>query len=84
MLGSVETPEQKTPLHYRICVKEHVDPSWQPWFAGLEITHEASGMTLLSGPLPDQAALYGVLLKIARLGLTLISLETIEDRQSAR
>ncbi len=33
---------------------------------------------LLSGTLPDQAALHGVLLQIIRLGLTLLSLETSE------
>jgi hypothetical protein len=40
-------------------------------------THNA-GTTLLSGYLPDQAALQGVLLQIIRLGLTLLSLETSE------
>ena len=36
------------------------------------------GTTLLSGELPDQAALHGVLLQITRLGLVLLSLETSE------
>jgi len=40
--------------------------------------HEASGTTVLSGQLPDQAALYGVLLTLRRLSLTLLSLETSE------
>src|SRR5690242_3738652 len=46
--------------------------------AGLQIVHEPSGTTMLSGPLPDQASLFGVLLKISRLGLTLLSLHTNE------
>ena len=65
-------------MNYHICVKGHLDSSWQDRFAGLQIRNEASGTTVLSGPLPDQAALYGVLLKIDRLGLTLLSLESSE------
>jgi hypothetical protein len=50
----------------------------------LQITYEASGTTVLSGSLPDQAALYGVLLKIDRLGLTLLALESSERLPEAR
>ena len=60
-------------MHYQIRVKGHLDPSWQQWFRGLQITLEPGGTTCLSGLLPDQAALYGVLLKINRLGLTLLT-----------
>ena len=62
-------------MHYRIRVKGHLDFSWQLSFVQMQITHEATGTTVLSGPLPDQAALYGMLLKINRLGLTLLALE---------
>jgi hypothetical protein len=57
----------------------HLSPGWQQNFDNLEITHEMVGATLLSGQLPDQAALYGVLLTIRRLGLTLLSLEVREE-----
>ena len=65
-------------MHYRIRVQGYLDPGWQHRFAGLRIEHQATGATLLSGALPDQAALHGVLLQIVRLGLTLLSLETSE------
>jgi hypothetical protein len=65
-------------MYCRIRVRTHLDPSWQPRFAGLRLTHEAAGTTLLAGSLPDQAALQGILLQIVRLGLTLLSLETGE------
>jgi hypothetical protein len=71
-------------VHYRIRVKGHLASSWQPWFAPLQIRSEASGTTVLAGPLPDQAALYGVLLKIDRLGLTLVSLDSSETLLEAR
>ncbi len=62
----------------RIRVRSQLDPSWQQRFAGLHITREAAGTTLLEGSLPDQAALQGVVLQIVRLGLALLSLETGE------
>ena len=65
-------------MHCRIRIKEHLDPSWQTWLGNLQFAHEIEGTTLLSGHLPDQAALYGVLLTIRRLGLSLLSLETSE------
>lgn len=63
-------------MQCRIRVKEHLDVSWQEWFEGLQITHEEAGTTLLSGSLQDQAALYGVLLKIRQLGLCLLWLDS--------
>lgn len=60
----------------RVC--GHLDSAWQGRFAGMQITQEDSGASLLAGPLPDQAALHGVLLQLIRLGLPLLSLETGE------
>jgi len=65
-------------MHYRIRVNGHLDPGWQDRFGGLRIEQQEAGTTLLSGFLPDQAALHGLLLQIIRLGLTLLSLETSE------
>ena len=65
-------------MRYRICIRGHLDSSWQEQFEGLHIEQQETGTTLLSGELPDQAALHGVLLQIARLGLALLSLETSE------
>ena len=65
-------------MRYHIRIKGHLDASWQQWFVPLQIGLEPSGTTILFGSLPDQAALYGVLLKLDRLGLTLLSLEASE------
>ena len=67
-------------MYYAIQVQGHLDPSWQDRFGGLCIEQQESGTTLLSGTLPDQAALHGVLLLIVRLGLTLLSLETSQSQ----
>ncbi|GCE27676.1 hypothetical protein KDA_31600 [Dictyobacter alpinus] len=69
-------------MFYTIRIQGHLDSSWQDRFGGLCITQQETGTTLLSGTLPDQAALHGVLLQIVRLGLTLLSLETSESEQT--
>jgi hypothetical protein len=65
-------------MQCRIRLKEQLDLSWQEWLAGLTILHDASGTTLLTGSVPDQAALYGVLMTLRRLNLTLLELSTDE------
>ena len=67
-------------MHYALRVKGHLDPSFQDRFGGLRIEQQEAGTTLLSGSLPDQAALHGLLLQIVRLGLVLLSLETSEAK----
>lgn len=66
-------------MYARIRVQGHLDPSWQDRFGRLHLAHEDSGTTLLSGPLPDQAALQGILLQIGRLGLALSWVEMSEE-----
>ena len=58
---------------YKITVGGHLDARWQEWFDGLTIILNEDGNTTLSGPVQDQAALYGILNKIYSLGLKLIS-----------
>ncbi len=69
-------------MNYHIRVKGYLDLYWQDWLAGLQIAHEPDGTTLLTGLLPDQAALFGVLFKISRLGLILLSLEAHEAAET--
>jgi hypothetical protein len=61
------------PETYDIVIGEHLDPRWSDWFAGLKVTHLEGHRTLLSGSLPDPAALYGLLERMRDLNLTLIS-----------
>ena len=63
---------------YQIVVKGHLDREWSEWFGGLTITLADTGETILSGPIVDQTALHGVLIKIRDLGLPLLSLTRIE------
>lgn len=61
-------------MRYVIRVKGHLDLFWQERFEHFSISHEQDGTTLLVGPIHDQAALYGILLKLRDLGLTLLEL----------
>ena len=65
---------------YSFRVQGHLDQERSSWVEGLTITHTAAGETILSGPITDQAALHGVLLKIRDMGLSL--LEVKRDSQS--
>jgi hypothetical protein len=61
------------PEYYEIKIKGHLDPRWSEWFAGLQLSQLEGNDTLLSGPLPDQAALHGLLERIRDLNITLVS-----------
>ena len=52
------------------------------WFAGLTITPEDDGDTLLTGPVVDQAALHALLRKVRDLGLPLLSVMHVEADQA--
>ena len=61
------------PVIYEIRVQGHLGQDWTGWFEGLTITLGDNGETVLTGPLVDQAALFGVLRKVRDLGLPLLS-----------
>jgi hypothetical protein len=58
---------------YQICIKGKLDPIWSDWFDGFSIS-QMENKTVLTGPVSDQAALHGMLVKINDLGLVIISL----------
>jgi hypothetical protein len=73
-----------TSTYYEITIQGHLDPHWSEWFDGLRITHEPNGTTTLAGPIVDQAALHGVLIKVRDLGLPLIGVRRMAEGSSAR
>ncbi len=63
-------------LHVEICVEGHIDKQWSAWFDSLTIEHPSDDETVLSGPIVDQGALYGLLSRLRDLGLPLLSVTT--------
>ena len=65
--------------YYEIKIQGYLNGIWSDWFANLEVTLLEGNETLLSGQLPDQTALHGVLKRIRDLNLTLISITSGES-----
>ena len=61
-----------------IRVKGRIDEHWSEWFDGLTIAHSDQNETVLTGLIPDQPALYGLIAKLRDLGLSLRSVSCIE------
>src|SRR5690242_12720200 len=70
--------EPSEPRVYLIRIQGHLGAEWADWFDGLAITQEEDGNTLLTGPVIDQAALYGLLKKVRDLGMPLVSVSPAE------
>jgi hypothetical protein len=64
---------------YQIKVKGYLDSNWSEWFGGLTVTYDEHDNTILTGPVVDQAALYGILNRIRDLGLTLVSVNCVDS-----
>jgi hypothetical protein len=58
---------------YEIRVQGHLDQRWSEWFDGLMISYDTDDNTVLRGPLVDEAALHGVLIKVRDLALPLLA-----------
>jgi hypothetical protein len=77
MMGHISTQFASVePERYQIRVKGRLERRWESWFDGLRLSIDQN-TTILSGTLVDQAALYGVLLKIRDLGVPLLSVQRL-------
>jgi len=71
--GSNSEIDPGQPLVYQIRIKGHLGHHWADWFEGLTLTALDNGDTLLTGPVADQAALYGLLRKVRDVAMPLLS-----------
>ncbi len=76
-MSSIREDKSDQSIIYEIRVKGHLDCELSEWFDNLSITQEPDGITLLTGPFVDQAALYGLLKKLNEYGLPLISFQKV-------
>ncbi len=65
---------------FEIRVKGHLSEVWTEWFEGFTIERLDNGDMVLTGSIADQAALMGVLNKINRLNLAILSVQPIIGR----
>ena len=56
-------------------MKGFLPPEWPTWFEGLEVENCPDGKLHISGILPDQAALFGILYQINNVGMAIITLK---------
>jgi hypothetical protein len=70
------------PGQYRIRLRGKLRQEWSKWFYDMNLTvaSEADEMpvTILTGYLPDQTALHGLLERIRDTGLQILSLDLLE------
>ena len=71
----------RPPTHYEIRVEGVLGERWTGWFEGLQVSSEA-GETIISGPVTDQPALHGVLVKVRDLGMCLISVRRLDPGEA--
>ena len=72
------------PTRYEIRIEGNLGSRWAAWFEGLQVNSEGQD-TVISGPVADQSALHGLLVKVRDLGLCLISVRRIDtDEAEAR
>ena len=76
MQCSIPRPQLDQPANYAITVQGRLDASWSAWFDDLAVSVAAGGdgrpVTTLTGPVADQAALHGLLVRIRDLDLPIL------------
>ena len=70
-----------SPACYEIRVEGLLDSRWEAWFSGLQFKTDGAH-TVISGLLPDQPALHGLLAKIRDLGLCLILVRQLDPHET--
>src|SRR5512140_3280248 len=66
---------------YEICIGGRLDSTWSDWFEGFEMRTCGENWTILCGRVADQAALIGILNKLGRLNLPLVSVNEIHQNK---
>jgi hypothetical protein len=62
------------PEQYEIRVAGRLAPRWADVFAGMTVSPQDDGTTVIHGAVVDQSALHGVLRAVGDLGLPLVSI----------
>ncbi len=66
---------------YEIHVSGQLDSRWSEWLEGPQMNLVDKGEMVLIGPIVDQAALIGVINKLSRLNLALLSVNEVKKQE---
>jgi hypothetical protein len=69
---------------YELRISGHLRQPTLAWFEDFNVTVDKTSsppQTVISGPMRDQAALYGLISRIRDLGLTLLSVKRLEQKE---
>ena len=69
---------------YELRISGHLGQPTLAWFEDLNVTVDRTtspSQTVISGPMRDQAALYGLISRIRDLGLTLLSVNRVAQEK---
>jgi hypothetical protein len=80
-VGPNANPSLSGEVFFEIHIKGQLNSHWSDWLEGLEVKILENGEMILFGPIVDQSALMGVLNKLSRLNLTLISFNEVKDQE---
>jgi hypothetical protein len=68
-------------MKFQIRIDGELGQEWADWFGDSAISREADGVTVLTCAVADQAALHGLLGKLRDLGLALLSVNRVDNKQ---
>ena len=80
-LGSRMERDVAQATNYQLVIRGELDERFAYLFEGMRMKREA-GNTVLTGPVRDQAQLYGFLERVEELGLELVSVQQTTDDAS--
>lgn len=66
------------PRYYEIRIEGHLNKTHARDLGDMSLQLLPNGQTLISGPVSDQAALFGTLIRIRDMGASLVSVKSIE------
>jgi hypothetical protein len=66
---------------YEIRVAGQLEEASLEWYGEISVANQSNGDALLSGSIPDQAALLRVLLRLDELGMTILMVKALKKRK---
>lgn len=79
MNDTAPVPRSTDATRFAIRVRGHLADRWSQQFDGFSLARQPDGTSVLSGVVPDQAALHGLLHKVRDLGLPLLSVTPLPE-----